>query len=111
MFSYNHWNINLYNNLPCLTGDMLNYYLNKADDIIHIEKSNASFTPGWNYHSMGVYDGFKTTNVPNPTPIILMDLNTGVPNSWNNNDYYEYFRHTYRIFESKIVIIDDPNCQ
>jgi hypothetical protein len=111
IFSYFTWNNTLYGTMPCLTGAMMNHYLNEYLNIIDLEKTNLSYSQGWHFGEVAVYDGYKRYVVFPTDPNVDMDLNGGTPNVWGGTSYYEYFNHNIRIFEARTIVIDDPACQ
>jgi hypothetical protein len=116
IFSYNRWDLNeTHSNINvCLTGDMMNYYLNHAINIIDEAKMMYPLGAEYVYKRMNVNAYFKIPNVP-PSNSLERSYNwngqMAIPDTWGSpiNDYYTYYKHTYRLFKAIPAVVADPN--
>jgi hypothetical protein len=110
IFSFTTWSNTLSRQLPCLTYDMLNHYLNQSYAITLSKSNSITYTSGYTYDETWVIPEFRRQDIiQNPLPSQWRIQSN--PLTWNNNDYYEYFRHEYTIREAKYVSVADPNQQ
>lgn len=121
IFSFNDWDLNtIHANINvCLNGDMMNYYLNHAIDVI--DEAKVIYPLGTNpsgisyfYKRMHVNAYFKSFSTP-PSNMFERSYNwngtTAIPNTWGtpSTDYYTYYKHTYRLFKATPATVADPN--
>ncbi len=119
IFSFNDWDLNtIYSNVNvCLNGDMMNYYLNHAIDII--DEAKVIYPLGTNYVYKEMYvNGIMKLSGSSPTTNILersfnwnYSTSFATPHTWGSPsiNYYTYFKHTYRLFKAQPVTVADPS--
>jgi hypothetical protein len=119
IFSFNDWDLNtIHANINvCLNGDMMNYYLNHAIDII--DEAKVIYPLGTNYVYKEMYvNGIMKLSGSSPTTNILersfnwnYSTSFATPHTWGSPsiNYYTYFKHTYRLFKAQPVTVADPS--
>jgi hypothetical protein len=110
IFSYTTWSNTLSRQLPCLTYDMLNHYLNQSYAITLAKSNSITYTSGYAYDETWVVPEFRRQDIIQFPNIDQWRIQQD-PLVWNGASYYEYFRHEYRIREAKYVSVADPNQQ
>lgn len=114
IFSYNDWtNPNTQSHLNvCLSGNMLNYYLNESMDIIDQTTTPTLLGSGYSFYSLQIRSAAAGYGFipPYPSDKRLIALNS-VPYNWGNSttDYYEYYKHYYTLFKAKMITVANPD--
>jgi hypothetical protein len=103
IYSYNEWNMSLHDNLPCINGNEMNFYLGKATTII--QNSQVNLLTGYMFADCQIRSGYKLYSGGVPIDPLLVKLNSFSVNGVNKD---EYFNHRYHLISTTPTVVDDP---
>jgi hypothetical protein len=107
IYSYNEWNTSLHDNLPCIMGNEMNFYLGKAMTII--DNNLIKMLPGYTFADCHVHSGYKVyQGGTTPIPLAAVRLGSFIVNGINRE---EYFSHRYNLISTTPTVVTDPSAQ
>ncbi len=107
IYSYNEWSMSLHDNLPCIKGSEMNFYLGKAMTII--DDNSVKILPGYTFADCRVHSRYKVYQGDTiPVPLTDVRLGSFIVNGISRD---EYFSHRYELISTTPTVVVDPAAQ
>jgi hypothetical protein len=99
--------MSLHDNLPCINGNEMNFYLGKAMTII--DDNSVKILPGYTFADCRVHSRYKVYQGSTiPVPLADVRLGSFIVNGINRD---EYFSHRYDLISTTPTVVVDPAAQ